>query len=375
MHDLGQGYGMSFTTRLLNWYDRHGRHDLPWQRDITAYRVWLSEIMLQQTQVRTVIPYFERFIEDFPTVEALAAASQDEVLHRWTGLGYYARARNLHRAARVVADDHGGQFPDDLETLQSLPGIGRSTAGAILAIAFDKSAAILDGNVKRVLSRYHAIEGWPGTSAVQKQLWQLAESHTPQKRCADYTQAIMDLGATLCTRGKPDCTACPLQTDCRARLCDEVDRYPARKPAKPLPVRTCYFLILLDADNRVLLQQRPPTGLWGSLWCFPQCKDKDTIIDACQRLGVAENAGSKAKQKFEARCHFEPQARHTFSHYHLDYTPVFIKAAGARYNRAIAERNLTWVCAKAPGKLGMPRPVQRLLQTIASGTMPSVDPA
>lgn len=366
---------MSLTTKLLNWYDHHGRHDLPWQRDISAYRVWLSEIMLQQTRVQTVIPYFERFTKDFATVEALAAASRDEVLHRWTGLGYYTRARNLHRAAKMVAEDHGGQFPDDVKTLQCLPGVGRSTAGAISAIAYGKRAAILDGNVKRVLSRYHAVEGRPGASAVQKELWRLAESHTPTIRCADYTQAIMDLGATLCTRSKPNCPDCPLQKDCQARLHDQVDLYPARKPAKTLPVRSCYFLILLDAHKRVLLQQRPPAGLWGGLWCFPQCQHEEAISQTCHSLGIVNAAAAKAGQDIELDCHFRPQQRHTFSHYHLDYTPVFIDAARQRHSNAVAENNLAWVPAEAPGELGLPRPVQRLLQTIASGDTPALAPA
>ncbi len=365
---------MSFTRELLSWYDRHGRHDLPWQHDVNAYRVWLSEIMLQQTQVTTVIPYFERFIEDFPTVEALAAASQDEVLHRWTGLGYYARARNLHRSARIVAKHHGGQFPDDLEILRGLPGIGRSTAGAILAIAFGKKAAILDGNVKRVLSRYHAVEGWSGASAVQNELWQLAETHTPNSRSADYTQAIMDLGATLCTRRKPDCPACPLKDDCQARLRDQVDRYPAPRPVKTLPLRSCYFLILIDTDGRVLLQQRPPAGLWGGLWCFPQCPDRAMISKTCQSLGVVGSADQGAERDLEANYHFAPRQRHTFSHYQLDYIPVFIAtgARGQHHSGAIAENNLAWVFPEAPGALGLPRPVQHLLNTIGTGRCTAV---
>ena len=194
-----------FAPRVLDWFDQHGRKDLPWQRDISPYRVWVSEIMLQQTQVKTVIPYFERFMATFPTVQALAAAEQDQVLHLWTGLGYYARARNLHRAAQQVCAEHGGEFPATVDKLEELPGVGRSTAGAIVSLAFRQRAVILDGNVKRVLARYRAVDGWPGQSAVHRKLWQIADDYTPEQRCADYTQAMMDLGATLCTRSSPAC--------------------------------------------------------------------------------------------------------------------------------------------------------------------------
>ena len=208
----------TFAARVLEWFDQHGRKDLPWQRDTTPYRVWVSEIMLQQTQVKTVIPYFERFMAALPQVQALAEAPEDRVLHLWTGLGYYARARNLHRSAQRVARELDGQFPETLAGLCDLPGVGRSTAGAILSIALGQRASILDGNVKRVLARYHRVEGWPGRSAVHQSLWDIAEQYTPAERCADYSQAIMDLGATLCTRSKPACDDCPLRGDCEARL-------------------------------------------------------------------------------------------------------------------------------------------------------------
>ena len=205
-----------FADRLLGWFDVHGRKDLPWQQDPTPYRVWVSEIMLQQTQVRTVIPYYQRFMQAFPDLRALAAAPLDQVLHHWSGLGYYARARNLHRAAQRIRDDHAGRFPEDIEVVMGLPGIGRSTAGAILSLACGQRHAILDGNVKRVLARFHAVEGWPGKTAVLEQLWALAEAATPQRDVAAYNQAMMDLGATLCRRGTPECVRCPLRTDCRA---------------------------------------------------------------------------------------------------------------------------------------------------------------
>ncbi len=233
----------TFAERLLTWYEKHGRHDLPWQRDATPYHVWVSEIMLQQTQVATVIPYYERFVERFPDVRSLADAAIDEVLHHWSGLGYYARARNLHKAARTVCDEFGGQFPPVLEELESLPGVGRSTAGAILSSALGGRAPILDGNVKRVLARYHAIGGWPGRSAVMKTLWEHAEAHTPHERVAEYTQAIMDLGATLCTRSRPACDDCPQRSDCQARALGRQADFPGRKPTREKPTRTTCFVI------------------------------------------------------------------------------------------------------------------------------------
>ncbi|MGB1141418.1 MAG: A/G-specific adenine glycosylase, partial [Halioglobus sp.] len=259
-----------FADRVLAWFDTHGRHDLPWQYDTTAYRVWVSEIMLQQTQVKTVIPYFERFMAAFPDVDALAGAPEDEVLHLWTGLGYYARARNLHRAAKQVAFELGGTFPDSIEGLQALPGVGRSTAGAIASIALAQRASILDGNVKRVLARLHRVAGWPGQSAVHNQLWDIAEHYTPTARCADYTQAMMDLGATLCTRSKPACALCPMANDCEANAAGDQTDYPGKKPKKALPVRATHFLVLRNRDGDIWLEKRPAEGIWGGLWCFPE---------------------------------------------------------------------------------------------------------
>ena len=235
-----------FQRRLLAWFDEHGRHDLPWQQERTPYRVWVSEIMLQQTQVATVIPYFERFMARFPDVVALAAAEQDEVLHLWTGLGYYARGRNLHKAARVVVAEHGGELPLGLEALAALLGIGRSTAGAIVSQSSGRRAVILDGNVKRSLTRLHAVEGWPGRPAVERRLWALAEHYTPDTRLADYTQAMMDLGATLCRRGRPDCARCPFADVCVAHARGEERRFPESKPKTALPTRTTLMLLLRD---------------------------------------------------------------------------------------------------------------------------------
>ena len=363
------GTKKSFADKLLDWYDVHGRTDLPWRENLTPYRIWVSEIMLQQTQVNTVLPYFRRFEDHFPDITALAKASLDEVLHLWTGLGYYARGRNLHKTANIIYTELGGKFPRDTNALQELPGIGRSTAGAICAIAYDQPTAILDGNVKRVLARYHAIEGWPGQSAVQKQLWQVAEESTPDKRCADYTQAIMDLGATLCTRSQPNCSACPVQANCQAYTAGTTDKYPASKAKKKLPIRTTYFLILLDSQGRILLQQRPPVGLWGGLWCFPESETKEAIHEVCQGLGVDPLRTDKGSDHPQVNsCRTGTTQRHTFSHYHLDYTPIYINALAMQ---GIADNDVLWVEADKPGKLGLPRPIQKLLKDMPIDDKPN----
>ncbi|MBD3609161.1 MAG: A/G-specific adenine glycosylase, partial [Gammaproteobacteria bacterium] len=266
-----------FAERLLVWFDQHGRKELPWKSS-DPYRVWISEIMLQQTQVTTVIPYFERFITRFPDIATLAMAKQDEVLHLWTGLGYYARARNLHKAAQIIQQQYQGRFPEDFDQVIALPGIGRSTAGAILAQAMEQRHAILDGNVKRLLSRLYVIEGWPGEKQTENKLWQLAEELTPRQRIADYTQAVMDIGATLCKRSKPDCDHCPFHNHCQARRQGRQAELPHRKPKKDKPVKRCHMLILQDAQGHVLLQQRPPSGIWGGLWSLPECPEDIDIL-------------------------------------------------------------------------------------------------
>jgi len=257
-----------FPQKVLAWFDQHGRKNLPWQQDINPYRVWVSEIMLQQTQVKTVIPYYEKFMTSFPDVQTLASADQDTVLKHWSGLGYYARARNMHKAAQMVCDDFAGVFPDNLESMQSLSGIGRSTAAAILSIASNQQEAILDGNVKRVLSRVFTVVGWPGKADVLKKFWVLAEQTTPKTRNADYTQAIMDLGATLCTRSKPRCEDCPLKTDCLAFQQGNQTEYPTKKPKKEMPEKHTVMLILQNDQQEVLMQKRPAVGIWGGLETF-----------------------------------------------------------------------------------------------------------
>jgi len=342
-----------YAARLLPWFDQHGRHDLPWQHPRSPYRVWLSEIMLQQTQVRVVIPYFERFVQAFPTLPDLAAANADEVMAQWAGLGYYARARNLHAAARRCVDLHGGDLPRDFEALHALPGIGRSTAGAILSQAWNDRAAIMDGNVKRVLARVHGIAGWPGLPAVEKQLWTLAEQHVrhvPEGRLADYTQAQMDFGATLCTRANPACLLCPISDDCVAFRDGLTEALPTPKPGKPLPERSAVMLMAFDTQGRVLLQRRPPTGIWSGLWSLPQAED----TGAARAWFQAHLAGD-----FDAADEL-PETPHTFTHYRLHMLPLRWRRLSPR--DAVGDNDdLRWV---APGQLttlGLPAPIRKLL--------------
>ncbi len=340
----------AISQHILEWFDHSGRKDLPWQQGINPYRVWLSEIMLQQTQVSTVIPYFQRFLAELPKVEDLAAASEDQVMHLWTGLGYYSRARNLHKTAQLVCSDHGGLFPNTVEQLCELPGIGRSTAGAIVSIAFQQPAAILDGNVKRVLARYHAVDGWPGQSAVAKQLWQFAEAYTPSRRVADYSQAMMDLGATLCTRSKPSCPLCPLNENCQANKQGNPQDYPGKKPKKALPIKTTQMLIIKKPDGEVLLEKRPPSGIWGGLWIFPQLD-----MDADSSQYCLDNFGESPKH-IDHWQHY----RHTFSHYHLDINPVVIQLNKAPALIMEDNRQL-WYNVHQPAAVGLAAPIKKLL--------------
>ncbi len=344
---------------LLDWFDQHGRHDLPWQHPRTAYRVWVSEIMLQQTQVATVIPYFTRFMSSFPDIVSLASADEDAVMHHWSGLGYYARARNLHRAAQHIMGNHGGVFPENIDEVLALPGIGRSTAGAILAQACGQRYAILDGNVKRVLTRRYAIEGWPGQKAVENRLWALTENITPHERLADYTQAIMDFGATLCRRSQPRCGDCPLARDCLAYQQGQPQRYPTPKPRKTLPVKTTRMLLLNDKQGRVLLLKRPPMGIWGSLWSLPECDHEVDIAGFCR-----EQLGIEVKN-MEAG----DTLRHTFSHFHLDITPIRAHthpAAGV----VMASDERVWYNSRQPDSRGLPAPVKRLLEQMQGASIP-----
>lgn len=344
-----------FQKKVLRWFDQHGRKNLPWQHNKTPYRVWVSEIMLQQTQVSTVIPYFERFMQRFPDVQSLAVASEDDVLHLWTGLGYYSRARNLHRAAKMIVADFGGELPSNLEELQTLSGIGRSTAAAIMSIAFKRQAAILDGNVKRVLTRLFGITTWPGEKKTQDALWEIAENFAPAKRADDYTQAIMDIGATVCVRGKPHCATCPLETICEARKLGIEKTLPHPKPKKNLPVKQATFLILQHAEH-ILLEKRAPNGIWGGLWSVPelaQFAEQDDIQKYCQRELRLQT------QQIELGTLF----RHTFSHFHLDILPVFIKLK-QRPSKIMDSEQQIWYNLYASQTVGLPAPIKKLLRSL-----------
>ncbi len=343
-----------FSDRVLIWFDQQGRKDLPWQAQ-TPYHIWVSEIMLQQTQVSTVIPYYLRFIQRFPNVQALAEAPLDEVLHYWSGLGYYARARHLHQTAQKIATAYQGLLPRNLEQLLQLPGIGRSTAGAILALAYQQRQPILDGNVKRLFCRYHAINGWPGTTVVNQQLWQLAEQYLPLQRIADYTQALMDLGATLCTPHTPHCLDCPLTHDCLAHQQGQETAYPTPKPRKVLPVKTTVFIIVENLRGEVLLQQRPLQGIWGGLWSFPECSDIEAVFVWCQQ---------HLKKILPIQSIWQP-LRHTFTHFQLDITPVHLLFKDENCQNVLLPSTL-WYNVKQPSAYGLATPVVRLLTQIAT---------
>ncbi len=343
-----------FAQRLLTWFDQHGRHDLPWQHPREPYRVWLSEIMLQQTQVTTVIRYFERFIARFPTTAALAAAPVDDVLALWAGLGYYARARNLHRCAQQIVTEHGGEFPRSVEALCALPGIGRSTAGAILAQAHGAHVAILDGNVRRVLARHAAIPGWPGESAVQNQLWALSESLLPEARLADYTQALMDLGATLCTTRKPQCTACPVADDCAALAQNAVAQFPQPRPKKSRPQRGVRVLLARDGAGALLLERRPPVGIWGGLWC-PPLLDDTKLASSDWADALLATASSRDTL---------PTVHHAFTHFDLALQPIRVQCdaplpVGPLKLGEPDQRR--WVTLAELAALGLPAPIRKLL--------------
>jgi len=340
---------MSFAETLIAWQQRHGRHGLPWQDTRDPYRVWLSEIMLQQTQVDTVIPYYRRFLARFPDVAALAAADQADVLALWSGLGYYARARNLHRAAQCVVAEHGGQFPRTSVEIAELPGIGRSTAAAIAAFCFDERAAILDGNVKRVLARHRAIDGFPGQRAVEQELWVIAESLLPAKEVDIYTQALMDLGATVCTRGRPACGVCPLATTCLANAQGRQGELPTPRPARVVPERSVRVLIACR-DGEVLLERRPETGIWGGLYALPEIPEGLVAEAFAQTLGL--------------RISGEPQSlaplRHAFTHFRLTMEPIRCEVSGA----GVADPRWRWVAMTDWPELGLPTPVRKLLAAL-----------
>ncbi len=351
---------------LLAWFDRHGRKDLPWQRAPSPYRVWVSEVMLQQTQVATVVPYFERFMARFLSLADLAAAPLDEVLHLWSGLGYYARARNLHRAAGIAVAKHGGELPRDLEGLQSLPGIGRSTAGAVLSLALGQRHPILDGNVKRVLARCFAVPGWPGETRTLARLWDLAEGCTPAARVGAYNQALMDLGATLCTKAAPACGRCPLAAGCAALAQGNPTAFPAPRPRRGVPARAVLWLVLRNGAGEVLLERRPALGVWGGLWGLPECPDGEVPEDWCRRrLGLAP-------QRVEL---LRPR-RHSFTHFRLDIQPVAL-ALGQSAGAVADGADRLWCDPTRPAQVGLAAPVARLLAELAASpptSIPTGDP-
>ena len=336
-------------SSILSWHKEHGRHDLPWQNTQDAYRIWISEIMLQQTQVATVVPYYQRFMKSFPTVQDLAAANNDDVMHHWTGLGYYARARNLHKATKQIVEQHNGVFPTNFDDVLALPGIGRSTAGAILAFSQQQHHAILDGNVKRVLARFYEVEGWYGKKAVETKLWALAQQNTPKSNTDTYTQAIMDFGATLCTRSCPNCSECPLQSGCGAFNHDRTSELPHSKPKTQKPTKKTYMLMIQNDAGETLLQQNPPSGIWGGLWCPPQTNELNDVMT------FAELSLQQKKVL--------PMLKHTFSHFHLEITPVLCSYTKTQ---TVTEQSYRWYKSDSSQALGLAAPVKKLLEMIST---------
>lgn len=334
-----------FTSNLLKWYQKFGRKNLPWQKNLTPYRVWVSEIMLQQTQVTTVIDYYLRFMKSFPNLKSLATASDDAVMQHWAGLGYYSRARNLHKTAKIIVEQHAGRFPTDIDQVIALPGIGQSTASAILAFSKGQRHAILDGNVKRVLTRFFAIEGYPEKPAIKKQLWEIADTLTPNNNIKQYTQAIMDLGASICSR-TPQCKACPVAKKCQAYQTNTTEKFPTKKPKKKIPTKEQGFLILLH-NNKILLEKRPNFGIWGGLWCLPE--DQKHVTNKYDVTIVSQENGK----------HFN----HTFSHYKLIGKPTIIKVKNVK-PKACDQQSYQWIDLTKLNLLGLPAPITKYLKEI-----------
>lgn len=339
----------NFSQKLIAWQQTHGRHTLPWQNTRDPYAIWISEIMLQQTQVSSVIPYYQRFMARFPNIAALADAVEDEVLQHWSGLGYYSRARNLHQAAHLMMANHGGAFPREIDAIQALPGIGRSTAAAIAAFAFGQRRAILDGNVKRVFARFFGIHGWPGQPAIEKRMWALAEELLPAQGIESYTQGIMDLGATLCTRSNPNCTRCPMQQECVAYQENLTGQLPSPKPRKTLPEKQVVMLLLLDG-NDILLEKRPPSGIWGGLWSLPEADTSDNPEQiAHQRFGLVTEILTPLET-----------LTHTFTHFRLNITPQPLRVL-ARPTEC-REPGIVWLDREEAMGAALPTPIRTLLR-------------
>ncbi|MDX2322085.1 MAG: A/G-specific adenine glycosylase [Moritella sp.] len=343
----------TFAPRVLAWFKDFGRKNLPWQQYHEPYPTWLSEVMLQQTQVSTVIPYFTTFMAKFPTVTDLANAHIDEVLHLWTGLGYYARGRNLHKAAQLIRDQYQGQFPTEFEQVLALPGVGRSTAGAILSLSLDQPHAILDGNVKRVLTRWGAIEGWYGKKSVENTLWALSEELTPHQQVANYNQVMMDLGATVCTRSRPNCDICPVNKDCKALAMGTPTAFPTPKPKKTIPVKTVQML-LLKQGSTVCLQQRPPTGIWGGLWCFPERDENISLEEQLAQFGISAFSSQELVG-----------FRHTFSHFHLDISPLLVEINATTSTQIMESQGTLWYNIEQPATVGLAAATKKLLTSQA----------
>ena len=343
-----------FAERVIAWQRQHGRHDLPWQGTRDPYPVWLSEIMLQQTQVAAVIPYFQRFLTRFPDVASLASADQDDVLALWSGLGYYARARNLHRAARIVVEQHGGVFPEHFETIAALPGIGRSTAAAIAVFVSGAREPILDGNVKRVLARCFGISGFPGGTKIEKRLWELAAGLLPERDVEAYTQGLMDLGAGICTRRRPRCEACPLGDKCAARRENRIAELPSPRPRKPVPEKSTVMLIL-QRNSEVLLEKRPEPGIWGGLWSFPEVSDAQEAATLSRgRFGAAVKADGAL-----------PVIRHGFTHFALNITPVLLRVT--RIEPRAQSPGHVWLTVEDAIGAAVPAPVRTILRQLRDG--------
>lgn len=340
-----------FAAKVIAWQKRHGRHDLPWQGTRDPYTIWIAEVMLQQTQVATVIPYYQRFLKRFPDVAALATADLDSVLAHWSSLGYYSRARNLHRAARIVVLEHGGRFPAEFTAVSALPGIGRSTAAAICVFAFGERRAILDGNVKRVFARHFAVGGYPGDKRVEAQLWRRAERLLPKSGIGAYTQGLMDLGAGVCTRGQPECGRCPLRGSCRARQRGLTGKLPTPRPRKALPHRATTMLVLQHAGE-ILLEKRPAAGIWGGLWCFPEVTADEPVEQACRRRFGAR-VGAVAAM---------PAVEHGFTHFSLTIQPQRVRVSGLEARAG--EPGTIWLSVDDAQSAAVPAPVKRILASL-----------
>ncbi|WP_022940888.1 A/G-specific adenine glycosylase [Psychromonas hadalis] len=343
----------NFNQRIITWHALHGRKTLPWQMDKSLYKTWISEVMLQQTQVATVIPYFNKFMRSFPTIDYLANAPIDEILHHWTGLGYYARARNLHKSAQTIRDQFDGKFPEAFDDVIALSGIGRSTAGAILSLTLGKNFAILDGNVKRVLTRHQTIEGWTGEKRVEDRLWELAERLTPAQQANIFNQAMMDMGAMICTRSKPKCHECPVSEDCLALKSDSMTNYPTPKAKKKIPIKNAVMLVLCENGKTIQLKQRPPVGIWGGLWCFPEFESIDNALQHLSEQGI------KDYQQTELN-----SFRHTFSHFHFDITPLLIEINQLDVSQVMEDSGSLWYNLQHPQKIGLAAATKKILTAV-----------